>query len=98
MSEIDIIETILKIFFSVTFFILIGLMTIVLIDEMTSEYKYSIDVPCYDRFGNEIMNLTCEENIKCGKVFKTKMIGNEVYSCDENLGFIRKVNQEGSRE
>lgn len=69
------------------------LITMLMVDGITSEYKYSIDIPCYDKFGSEIYNLTCEKEIHCGNVFNTRSVNGNIYSCDNKIGLISTSKQ-----
>ena len=77
--------------------ILSGAIVVVLIDESTMKYKYSIDVPCFDKFENEIYNLTCQKDIMCGVIFGNTFVGDNVYSCNESIGLLRNM-KESKRE
>lgn len=61
---------------------------IIIFDMLTFEYKYTIQTECFDKFSNEIKGVSCQQDIMCGKIFKKVYIGNKIYSCDENIGFI----------
>jgi len=93
MNKEDIFPVMVLCFIVIVFGSMMVLITLLMIDGATSEYKYSIDVPCYDKFGNEIYDLMCEKEIHCGAIFKTRIVNGNTYSCDEDIGLIRNSKQ-----
>lgn len=65
MDKTEILATLV---FWIIAFLVIGSITLLLIDgdtQKTMGYKMT---ECYDRFENEIQGLECEEEVKCGIV------------------------------
>lgn len=86
----------------VLFFIIIAfgsmfvIITLLMIDGVTEEYKYSIDVPCYDKFSNEMYDMTCEKEIQCGVIFNNRYVNGNKYSCDKDIGLISTSKHSGN--
>ena len=50
-----------------TFIILLfgSFVVLLIIESITLEYVGEIETKCYDKLGNEILNLTCKEEVYC---------------------------------
>lgn len=66
----DSYEIAMRILFTIFLIIIIVFVTLVWIDSVTFENMRIEKVKCYDRFSNEINNLTCDKEITCGIVAK----------------------------
>ena len=65
--------------FLVIMCLLLIIMVAGIVNLMTSEKMGYVKVNCYDRYGNEIMNQTCEEAVSCGifsKLFELEKCDN----------------------
>ena len=57
---------------------------LIIYQSYTSEYKYTADIPCYDKYGNEIVNLSCEKEVNCGWGQSYDNDDMQSYPCDKN--------------
>lgn len=64
------------------FVVFIGGFGLIIFQEMTSEYKYTAIIPCYDRYGNEIIDLVCEKDVSCGWGANYDSDNIKSYPCD----------------
>lgn len=71
MSENDeFLDRIIKWVIIPMFIIMFIIMFAFMIDVVTDETMRIEKTECYDRFGNEIEGLVCEDKIKCGIISK----------------------------
>ncbi len=55
-----------------------------MVNGMTTEYKYTKDVSCYDERNSKINELTCEHKVYCGAFQKNELLTG--YSCTQSSG------------
>jgi len=53
-------------FIIIVFWLFVAIPVLVLIEGVTGYGKVIENVNCYDKYGNKINNVTCEEIIHCG--------------------------------
>jgi len=57
------------IIFEIILFLMLTLFIIIFIETGTSkQISTGKEIPCYDKYSNEIKNITCEEIISCGVI------------------------------
>jgi hypothetical protein len=66
------------------FIVSVGGFGLLIFQELTSEYKYTAIVPCYDKYGNEIIDLVCEKDINCGWGANYDNSNWLTFPCDKN--------------
>lgn len=72
------------IFFGIFVVVIISALILVAYQQHTSEYKYTAIIPCYDKYGNEIVDLICERDISCGWGQNYDNDNMQSYPCDKD--------------
>ena len=72
------------IFFSAFAIIILSALGYAIYLDVTAEYKYTAIIPCYDRYGSEIINTSCKKDVTCGSGQNYDNDDWKSYPCDEN--------------
>ncbi len=67
---------------TVLIFIIAGVCAVY--SEINMEYKYTADVPCYDKEGSVINELTCKYKVICGPWGRSVPFRDKHFSCDKD--------------